>query len=257
MPPNVPIQAIGPHPAPMPPATPQTVPPPTETAPVSQSPSIFFHHWVPPSSSGSGAPVQATASPQRQLDSPFSHHPPPNPLSSTEYTNSPKKRKTTGQPQGQPAPPPQVASGSSQTFSPPTHPISSAATTPSRTRRGHSRHRSDTSNVNVRGFEPYARPSTRQRKSVAEGSVSEGGPPGANTQHPPVSSAGDGGNGGGQPHLSQGQRQQSAPPPHQPQSQQQPYSAGSDFRMEPYHPPPRPASQSESGEAGQAKSSGA
>ncbi|KAL7268842.1 hypothetical protein RUND412_008518 [Rhizina undulata] len=50
-----------------PPSHPQPPSGKNEAAQVSQSPSIYFHHWQPPASS---TPVQATSSPQRQLDPP-------------------------------------------------------------------------------------------------------------------------------------------------------------------------------------------
>ncbi|KAI5858743.1 hypothetical protein BZA05DRAFT_414508 [Tricharina praecox] len=54
---------------------------------------ISFHHWVPPATQSGGGGTSssaqaATASPQRQLDSPFTHHPAPNALSGSDYTNA-------------------------------------------------------------------------------------------------------------------------------------------------------------------------
>ncbi|KAF8253903.1 hypothetical protein K440DRAFT_147061 [Wilcoxina mikolae CBS 423.85] len=238
--PNVPVHMPMGPPATGPASGPQhQTPHQQETTPVTQSPSIFFHHWVPPGSqSGAGgSSVQATASPQRHLDSPFTHNPPPNALSGAEYASSPKKRKmTTTQPQ---PPPP-----STQPFSPTQSVSSPAVSTPSRTRRGHSRNRSDT-NTTVRGFEPYTRPTTRQRRSLGarEASsigeaISHGG------QQPPYQqSAGDSGGSAGHsgsgtpshstPQEQHQQRQQSAPPSQHPQPPSRPYSAGSDLRRQP------------------------
>ncbi|KAM3075991.1 hypothetical protein ACMFMF_005336 [Clarireedia jacksonii] len=89
------------------------------------SPSIYFHHWQPPTSQA-------------------------------DHASSPKKRKATG-PQ-QPAPPPtsqpQYTSPSfSQTGS-------SVSNTPSSRRRGHSRNRSD---LSARANDIYGKPSSRHR----------------------------------------------------------------------------------------------
>ncbi|KAK6612025.1 hypothetical protein H4I96_01238 [Botrytis cinerea] len=89
------------------------------------SPSIYFHHWQPPTSQA-------------------------------DHVSSPKKRKATGpqQPAPHPTSLPQYTSPSfSQTGS-------SVSGTPSSRRRGHSRNRSD---VSARGADSYGRPSSRHR----------------------------------------------------------------------------------------------
>ncbi|RPA98485.1 hypothetical protein L873DRAFT_1028767 [Choiromyces venosus 120613-1] len=223
--------------------------PPTqpETS-VSQSPSIFFYHWQPPHSTsvGTSTPVQATASPQGQLGSPFNRQPQPNQITGPEYTNSPKKRKTSTQ-QGPSAAAP-------QSFSP-SFPVTPLPTNTPRTRRGHSRHRSETAGSGARGYEPYPKtaPSRGHRRSIGESSVHESGPP-------------PGDNGGGGPHHPheqhqheqqqhqqqhqqhqqqqqqqqhahhQQQRPPSVPPP--PLQQHRPYSPKSEGRRETYQPPP-------------------
>lgn len=234
-------------------------PPPPAQEPPQQSPGIFFHHWVPPNSQSTGmaTPVQATASPQRQLESPFSHRPPPNQLTESNYVSSPKKRKTTTTQSQQQTP-------SSAPYSPSfSNAPLPAATTPSRTRRGHSRHRSETTSSG-RGFEPYGRPSTRNRRSIGESPHPESNILGP--QLPPVSSAGDNGGGNGGSHHSreqehqrqdqrqdqerqeqqrqEQQRQQSVPPP---QPIGRPYSAGPDFRVA--YPPPQPPRSEGGGES--------
>lgn len=189
---------VHPHaPGPMGPPNPQQSqpqqsqhhPPPQDPAPAPQQTTtqqpIFFHHWSPPekmtASSSSSAAAAAAASP-RHLDSPFSHQPSPNALSDFP-PNSPKKRKITTQTQHQPPPP------ANQLFSP----ISSPAQTP-RTRRGHSRNRSETNPTRM--FEPYTRPATRQRRSLGSGeerSIGEA----LGTEDPRAYQPGAGGESGG------------------------------------------------------------
>ncbi|KAB8304959.1 hypothetical protein EYC80_004275 [Monilinia laxa] len=103
------------------------------------SPSIYFHHWQPPTS-------QAGTS---------SAHQPPIP---SEHVSSPKKRKATGpqQPAPQPTSLPQYTSPSFSQAG------SSISGTPSSRRRGHSRNRSD---VSARGVDSYGRPSSRHRQT--------------------------------------------------------------------------------------------
>ncbi|KAH8148812.1 uncharacterized protein LAJ45_07155 [Morchella importuna] len=164
--------------------------PPQATQPAQQQEAaIFFHHYVPPNSQASSmtTPVK-TSSPQTQLQSPFAHQPPSNQLTGSDYASSPKKRKHGNTPSSQQQTP-------STPFSPPSFhqtPLS-GATTPSRTRRGHSRHRSETVGSTGRGYEPYNRSATtRHRRSIGGSPLPESGP-----QLPPVSSAGDGISGGG------------------------------------------------------------
>ncbi|KAH0605929.1 uncharacterized protein H6S33_004386 [Morchella sextelata] len=196
--------------------------PPQATQPAQQQESaIFFHHYVPPNSQASSmtTPVK-TSSPQTQLQSPFAHQPPSNQLTGSDYASSPKKRKHGNAPSSQQQTP-------STPFSPPSFhqtPLS-AATTPSRTRRGHSRHRSETVGSTGRGYEPYNRSATtRHRRSIGGSPLPESGP-----QLPPVSSAGDGvsgGNGGPhhpreQEHLRQEQQRQDDQQRHDQQRQEQ------------------------------------
>lgn len=239
--PNVPVQMpMGPPP--------QGAPPAPESAPVSQSPSIFFHHWVPPSqSTGGGASSGAASSPQRTLDSPFSQHPVTNSLTGPEYGNSPKKRKMTiSGPSSQPQP-----LTSSQPFSPTSSSPATSTPSTSKTRsRGHSRNRSD-SNSGVRGFEPYSRPITRQRRSLGAGDAPGIGDAAGRGQGQQQQQQyqGDGRRSGSgtpsrgigqerqeqQQHQQHHQRHESAPPLPPPPSR--PYSAGSEFRRQPYPPP--------------------
>ncbi|QSZ29641.1 hypothetical protein DSL72_004157 [Monilinia vaccinii-corymbosi] len=89
------------------------------------SPSIYFHHWQPPTSQA-------------------------------DHASSPKKRKATGpqQPAPQPTSLPQYTSPSFSQAG------SSMSDTPSSKRRGHSRNQSDAS---ARAAESYGRPSSRHR----------------------------------------------------------------------------------------------
>ena len=167
--PNVPVQ--------MPMGPPPQGPAQQETAaPATQN--IFFHHWVPPSQAtssggggegrgngGGGGGAGNATSPQRTLDSPFTHQPPTNPLTGSEYGNSPKKRKMTiSGPAPRPEPP------ISQPFSPTSSSPATSTPSTSRTRsRGHSRNRSDSNPGGRVVFEPYSRPMTRQRRSVGSG----------------------------------------------------------------------------------------
>ncbi|EPE29300.1 hypothetical protein GLAREA_00460 [Glarea lozoyensis ATCC 20868] len=98
------------------------------------SPSIYFHHWQPPTS-------QAGTSSGNQPTTPSGKHP----------TSSPKKRKATGPPPT--SQPPYTSPPFSQTGP-------SVSNTPSGRRRGHSRQRSDLSS---RGYEPYGRPGSRHQ----------------------------------------------------------------------------------------------
>ncbi len=109
------------------------------------SPSIYFHHWVPPSSQGgtSNNPpitpsIKTKAAHASQLSG--SHE------FESDYTNSPKKRKAQGA--HHPVPPP-ATKYTSPSFSQ----VSSSTSTPGR--RGHARTRSDAS---TRGYDPTARP---------------------------------------------------------------------------------------------------
>ncbi|KAG0137868.1 hypothetical protein HOY82DRAFT_318267 [Tuber indicum] len=248
---GIPPTQMGGHPGPPIQHTPQSSqqPPTQPETSVSQSPSIFFHHWQPPPSTSVGisTPVQATASPQGQLGSPFNRQPQPNQITGPEYTNSPKKRKTSTQ-QGPSAAAPQPFS--------PSFPVTPLPTS-TRTRRGHSRHRSDTAGSGSRGYEPYPKTTPRgHRGSIGEGSAHGGGPP-------------SGGNGGGshhphdqhqheqhqqhqhqhqhqqhqhqqhQQHQHQHHQQHQRPPsvPPHPLPQHRPFSPKSEGRRETYQPP--------------------
>ncbi|KAK7622189.1 hypothetical protein IWX50DRAFT_693396 [Phyllosticta citricarpa] len=87
--------------------------------PQTSSPSIYFHHWVPPTTqSGSGTNPPATPS---------------------DYTSSPKKRKAQGAHQAPPAP------SSAPQFTSPSFSHVSGSTTSTPGRKGHARTRSDQS----------------------------------------------------------------------------------------------------------------
>ena len=95
------------------------------------SPSIYFHHWVPPNESKSTQP-QTPAS----KGEPLSAHPGSH-LSENDYKESPRKRKAQGP--HQPAPPP----SSNPMHTSPS--FSAASSTGSARRPGHMRSRSNTS----------------------------------------------------------------------------------------------------------------
>ncbi|MCJ1226846.1 hypothetical protein MMC12_003500 [Toensbergia leucococca] len=94
------------------------------------SPSIYFHHWVPPTTQA-GAKDPQTPSGKSQHESPYSQNAASHLRS--EYTSSPKKRKATGSHHVNPAP---------SSNHPDTSPSFSQNASSSR-RRGHSRQRSD------------------------------------------------------------------------------------------------------------------
>ena len=254
------------HPLPMGPPPGAPGPPAHQTSHHQQetvASQISFHHWVPPTTQSGGGGTSSSAqanaaSPQRQLDSPFTHHPAPNVLSGSDYMNvsSPKKRKMTTQLQHPPPP-------STQPFSPQAQSVSSPASATPRTRRGHTRNRSDTNPPPPpRGYDPYSRPTTRQRRSVGAGeassigeAISHVGQQSSSSSYQP--SANDSGGSAGHsgsgtpshttPQESQQQQQQehqgqqSVPPPQPSQAPSRPYSAGSDYRTQPYQlplPPP-------------------
>ncbi|KAJ4314719.1 hypothetical protein N0V94_006324 [Neodidymelliopsis sp. IMI 364377] len=123
------------------------------SGPESSSPSIYFHHWVPPTS--------------QQDKSTTSGHPPATPsgkyksspstsyqsrqratshASDREYISSPKKRKAQGPHPAQPPPTSAPQSYTSPSFS---HVSSSSTSTPGR--RGHARARSDASTRGAEG----------------------------------------------------------------------------------------------------------
>jgi hypothetical protein len=128
------------------------------------SPSIYFHHWVPPNSQGGPrADNPQTPSGKSEHESPFSRSAQSHLRS--EYQSSPKKRKIQGS-HSAPAAPTSQPSDSSPPFS---------STPPGGRRRSgerpgghHSRQRSDASS---RGYDALARPSSRQRAGMEGGSV--------------------------------------------------------------------------------------
>ena len=98
------------------------------------SPSILFHHWIPPAPQASRDPP--TPSTRSTHESPYSQSAASHLRS--EYQHSPKKRKTTGSHQ--------PGAASSSNFSETSPPFSqTSSTSTSGRRRGHSRQRSDTS----------------------------------------------------------------------------------------------------------------
>ena len=101
----------------------------------SSSPTIYFHHWVPPASQP-GNRDPPTPSGKSQHESPYSQNQASHLRS--EYQSSPKKRKATGS--HQPAPPPT----SNPPDTSPSFSHTSSGSTSGR-RRGHSRQRSDAS----------------------------------------------------------------------------------------------------------------
>ncbi|KAF2115401.1 hypothetical protein BDV96DRAFT_646400 [Lophiotrema nucula] len=143
-----------------PPVAPSSVQPLQQTQSGQQeqsSPSIYFHHWVPPTSqdkSSSGNPPATPsgkykASPSFQSRQRAASH-----ASDPDYTSSPKKRKAQGGHAAQPPPTSAPQSYTSPSFS---HISSSSASTPAR--RGHARGRSDAS---TRGPDPHSGPLSRR-----------------------------------------------------------------------------------------------
>jgi len=132
------------------------------------SPSIYFHHWVPPAAQsekkkdeGHSASNTGAKRAEPQAHYPASH------ISDTEYTSSPKRRKTQSQGQGPPLPPPtqqhqqQQGQGQQQQTSPAFSQASSSTSTPGRRGRAHSRTRSDVSSTRG-GYDASGRPVSRQ-----------------------------------------------------------------------------------------------
>ncbi|KAF2802088.1 uncharacterized protein BDZ99DRAFT_455216 [Mytilinidion resinicola] len=176
------------------------------------SPSIYFHHWVPPTSQSGGTERrEAPATPSGKHHASFSHHQhAASHASDADYTSSPKKRKAVGG--HQQAPPP---SSTPQYTSPSFSQISSSASTPAR--RGHGRARSDAS---TRGYDaggPLSRRATISSQALPEGiapPVEHGGP----EQRQPQPSRGP---------ESQQQQQQGHPLQHQYQAHEQHRNEGS------------------------------
>lgn len=130
----------------------------------SSSPTISFHHWVPPNTQAGGKDPP-TPSGKSQHESPYSQTQSSHLRS--EYTSSPKKRKATGS--HQPAPPPT----SNPPDTSPSFSHTSSGSTSGR-RRGHSRQRSDASSramqdqSGMRHRQPDRTESGRQSLSEAE-----------------------------------------------------------------------------------------
>lgn len=121
------------------------------------SPSIHFHHWVPPTSQNASKDPP-TPSTKSTHESPFSQN--PNSHLRSEYQHSPKKRKTTGShPAGS------VVNNTSPSFS-----QTSSGSTSGR-RRGHSRQLSDTSSR--AGHEQIGQNRPRGRTESGRQSLSE------------------------------------------------------------------------------------
>lgn len=134
------------------------------------SPSIYFHHWVPPSSqgekSGSGNPPATPSGKYKTSPSFTARQRALSHASDPDYTSSPKKRKNQS---GHPAPPPPTSAPQSYTSPSFSHISTSTASTPGG-RRGHARARSDAS---TRG--PDGGPLSR-RGTISSHGHSEPGP---------------------------------------------------------------------------------
>ncbi|PVI00078.1 hypothetical protein DM02DRAFT_655726 [Periconia macrospinosa] len=109
------------------------------------SPSIYFHHWVPPTSqqdkaTSSANPPATPSGKYRASPSTLARQRATSHASDPDYTSSPKKRKAQGSHQ---APPPPTSAPQSHTSPSFSHVSTSSASTPGR--RGHTRTRSDIS----------------------------------------------------------------------------------------------------------------
>jgi hypothetical protein len=132
-----------------PPAAPSNIPqlqqnPPQPQDQQSTSPSIYFHHWVPPTTQqekpSSGNPPATPSGKFKTSPSFLSRQRATSHASDPDYTSSPKKRKAQG---GHPAPPPPTSAPQSYNSPSFSHISTSSASTPGR--RGHARARSDAS----------------------------------------------------------------------------------------------------------------
>ncbi|KAH8787047.1 hypothetical protein F5882DRAFT_113477 [Hyaloscypha sp. PMI_1271] len=175
------------------------------------SPSIYFHHWQPPTTQA------GTSGNANQPSTPSDH------------TSSPKKRKATGPQQA--APPP---TSQPQYTSPPfSQTGSSVSNTPSSRRRGHSRQRSDMSS---RGVDSYGRPTSRHRHTESTFSVQSGASPqaqGSEQQGPAAAGEPRRRSGGSHPVSSMLEQSESRPSSYSQQAQRDPqYSAGPEMRYE-------------------------
>ncbi|KAI9811782.1 MAG: hypothetical protein M1827_005327 [Pycnora praestabilis] len=181
------------------------------------SPSIYFHHWVPPNSQAGSGSNQPNTPSGKSHDSPYQHNPGSH-LSGSEYASSPKKRKAQGPQQAAPppsAPPHYTSPPFSQT-------ASSTASTPSGRRRGHSRNRSDASS---RGLDSSGRPVSRQRQSDVGSAPGSGQTSMSERQQPSPAATTSEDRGAGPPPGNYD-------PETQQQQQQQHRPAGSEMRRE-------------------------
>lgn len=137
-----------------PPAAPSNVQPMQQNQTSQQeqqsSPSIYFHHWVPPNTQpekpSSGNPPATPSGKYKASPSSLSRQRAASHASDPDYTSSPKKRKAQG---GHPAPPPPTTAPQSYTSPSFSHVSTSSASTPGR--RGHTRARSDASTRGAEG----------------------------------------------------------------------------------------------------------
>ena len=147
-----------------PPTAPSNVQPIQQTQPSQQeqqsSPSIYFHHWVPPNSQqdkpSSGNPPATPSGKYKVSPASFSRQRATSHASDPDYTSSPKKRKAQG---GHTAPPPPTTAPQTYTSPSFSHVSTSSASTPGR--RGHTRARSDAS-----GRGPEGRGSALSRRGT-------------------------------------------------------------------------------------------
>ncbi|KAK3207742.1 hypothetical protein GRF29_96g242343 [Pseudopithomyces chartarum] len=124
------------------------------------SPSIYFHHWVPPNSqqekTTSGNPPATPSGKYRASPAPLSRQRATSHASDPDYTSSPKKRKAQG---GHAPPPPPTTAPQTYTSPSFSHVSTSSTSTPGR--RGHTRARSDAS-----GRGPEGRGSALSRRGT-------------------------------------------------------------------------------------------
>jgi hypothetical protein len=136
-----------------------------ESQQAQSSPSIYFHHWVPPNTSSSQNPP--TPSTKSQHGSPFSQNAPSHLRS--DYQSSPKKRKATGGHHAPPAP-------ASQPESSPQYSRTSSRdreSPPGRQRERRNQSRPGSEGSSARGYEGQSmgRPSSRQHQTDQGGEV--------------------------------------------------------------------------------------
>ncbi|KAK4979464.1 hypothetical protein LTR66_010497 [Elasticomyces elasticus] len=136
------------------------------------SPSIYFHHWVPPTSQTAESKPGHPQTPSGRTHEPRSAHP-GSYRSEPDWTSSPKKRKATGAHQAQQAPPQSQSSSGPQYTSPS---FSTTSSTSGR-RSGHNRER-DRSIPPTRELDRAAagRPSAQQRDFPRPDSVAAADP---------------------------------------------------------------------------------